>query len=297
LAAGHAPEFVLMVGKGVRDTWEAWGDVLLARNGKQRTAPDHDVFISHLGYSTTCYYFYNQCDCGYHWPRQCDATDDSGPKSGSDNTPPPNLQGCRNYEDTLIAVHESHISLGCIRLDLIICGTGAGSGLTWTRPKTQPAGVDVSSLVLAPFSDTHPLQIPATTPSSAAAAAVREEDAQGLTAAPKPYGEQILELLYIAPALSNKMVVLGEVGKMVPLSAMRFRSIDDSDQKSTHVVLAGAKGESVEVAFLSATATVAVAAAAEDAAGRGEEAAAAGPAVSTMSCTIGDDGTCSLHLK
>ena len=106
--AGHAPEFVLMAGKGVRDTWEAWGDVLLARNGKQRTAPDHDVFISHLGYSTTCYYFYNQCDCGYHWPRQCDATDDSGPKSGSDNTPPPNLQGCRNYEDTLIAVHESH---------------------------------------------------------------------------------------------------------------------------------------------------------------------------------------------
>ena len=45
MAAGHAPEFVLMAGKGVRDTWEAWGDVLLARNGKQRTAPDHDVFI------------------------------------------------------------------------------------------------------------------------------------------------------------------------------------------------------------------------------------------------------------
>eukprot|EP01052_Picozoa_sp_SAG31_P006742 SAG31_NODE_313_length_17858_cov_34.811307_8_plen_591_part_00 len=105
---GHAPEFVLVVGKGVRDTWEAWGDVLLARSGKRRTPPDHDVFISHLGYSTTCYYFYNQCDCGYHWPRQCDATDSSGPKSGSDNTPPPILKGCRNYEDTLIAAHESH---------------------------------------------------------------------------------------------------------------------------------------------------------------------------------------------
>lgn len=108
IPAGHAPEFVLVVGKGVRDTWEAWGDVMLARNGKERTSRDHDVFISHLGYSTTCYYFYNQCDCGYHWPRQCLATNSSGRKNGADNTPPPILDGCKNYEDTLIAVHRSH---------------------------------------------------------------------------------------------------------------------------------------------------------------------------------------------
>lgn len=89
---------------------EAWGDAVMQWHGKKRTALDHDVFVSHLGYSTTAYYFYNQCDCGYHFPRQCEATDHSG--TGTDNTPPPGLKGCRNYEDTLIAVHHDHLETG-----------------------------------------------------------------------------------------------------------------------------------------------------------------------------------------
>ena len=102
---GHAIEVVMVAGVGIRDTYEAWGDALLQYHGKRRTAHDHDVFVSHLGYSTTVYYFYNQCDCGYHWPRQCGTTDPT-------NTPPSILKGCKNYEDTLIAAHESHKRAG-----------------------------------------------------------------------------------------------------------------------------------------------------------------------------------------
>ena len=98
---GHSIRAVLALGQGIRDTYEGWGDALLQYHQKDRTRADHDVFVSHLGYSTTVYYFYNQCDCGYHWPRRCDATDPA-------NTPPAKLAGCRTYEDTLIDVHESH---------------------------------------------------------------------------------------------------------------------------------------------------------------------------------------------
>jgi hypothetical protein len=106
--AGHSMQTILYSGHGIRDSYEHWGDAMMQFHGKARTALDHDVFISHLGYSTTAYYFYNQCDCGYHWPRQCPATDHSGPGNGHDNTPPAILKGCKNYEDTLIDVHHSH---------------------------------------------------------------------------------------------------------------------------------------------------------------------------------------------
>ena len=55
----HTIRAVAAVGRGIRDTFEGWGDALLKLHGKQRTAHDHDVFVSHLGYSTTVYYFYN----------------------------------------------------------------------------------------------------------------------------------------------------------------------------------------------------------------------------------------------
>ena len=102
IPAGHSMQTILYSGQGIRDSYEAWGDAMMQFHGKKRTALDHDVFISHLGYSTTSYYFYNQCDCGYHWPRQCDATTPA-------NTPPATMKGCRNYEDTLIAVHRSNL--------------------------------------------------------------------------------------------------------------------------------------------------------------------------------------------
>ena len=102
---GHTVEVAVVSGTGIRDTYEAWGDALLRYHGKVRTPHNHDVFVSHLGYSTTTYYFYNQCDCGYQWPRRCAATDPS-------NTPPANMKGCKTYEDTLISVHESHVASG-----------------------------------------------------------------------------------------------------------------------------------------------------------------------------------------
>ena len=98
--AGHSMQTILYsapTSVGIRDSYEAWGDLVMAWHGKTRTSLDHDVFVSHLGYSTTSFYFYNQCDCGYHWPRQCAATDHS--KTGTDNTPPRILSGCRNYEE------------------------------------------------------------------------------------------------------------------------------------------------------------------------------------------------------
>jgi len=54
---GHSMETILFSGQGVRDSYEAWGDAMMLFHGKERTALDHDVFISHLGYSTTSYYF------------------------------------------------------------------------------------------------------------------------------------------------------------------------------------------------------------------------------------------------
>ena len=57
IPAGHSMQTILYSGQGVRDSYERWGDVVMQFHGKKRTALDHDVFISHLGYSTTAYYF------------------------------------------------------------------------------------------------------------------------------------------------------------------------------------------------------------------------------------------------
>ena len=47
----------------------------------------------------------SECGVGSVRPRQCGATDPT-------NTPPAILNGCKNYEDTLIAAHESHKRAG-----------------------------------------------------------------------------------------------------------------------------------------------------------------------------------------
>jgi hypothetical protein len=146
---------------------------------------------------------------------------------------------------------------------------GTTSGVTWTRPKYQPEGVDPAALVIEAFDEAHPLNIPATTPAEFDASVVR------VRATPKPYGEQIWELLYTAPALPNGMVLLGEVDKMVPVSTMRFVSIDATASDNTKVMLVGVKGEVVEIAFL--------------------KHASGTPTKS--SCTISTNGECSLVLK
>eukprot|EP01052_Picozoa_sp_SAG31_P006741 SAG31_NODE_313_length_17858_cov_34.811307_7_plen_72_part_00 len=71
------------------------------------------------------------------------------------------------------------------------------------------------------------------------------------------------------------MVLLGEVGKMVPVSAMRFASIDGHASDSTKVEMTGAVGETVEIVFMTKGATSA----------------------KKTSCKVGPDGNCSLLLK
>jgi hypothetical protein len=146
---------------------------------------------------------------------------------------------------------------------------GTTSGVSWTRPKTQPEGVEPAALAVEAFDEAHPLSIPATTPAEARGSVV------GVAATPQPYGEQIWELLYTAPALANGMIMLGEVNKMVPVSTMRFVSIDATASDSTKVNMVGAKGEVVEIAFL----------------------VHAGGTPTKSSCTMSSDGECTLVLK
>lgn len=52
---GHSMQTILYSGQGIRDSYEGWGDAMLQFHGKKRTALAHEVFVSHLGYSTTSY--------------------------------------------------------------------------------------------------------------------------------------------------------------------------------------------------------------------------------------------------
>ena len=59
---GHRVQTIMMAGKGVRDTFVAWGDKLMAMHGKARTLPAHsaDPIVTQLGYSLTGCYQYNR---------------------------------------------------------------------------------------------------------------------------------------------------------------------------------------------------------------------------------------------
>ena len=78
-----------------------------------------------------------------------------------------------------------------------------------------------------------------------------------------------------APKLSNGMVLLGETGKMVPVSSVRFADVDASASDSISVSLLGAAGENVAVAYLA----------------KGSKTPA------KKSCTMSAEGTCALVLK
>lgn len=148
---------------------------------------------------------------------------------------------------------------------------GTTSGVTWTRPKSQPNGVDSTALVTEVFDASHPLEIPATMPGHFHSSIVDTVS----VADPKPYGEEIWELLYTAPTLPNGMILLGEVNKMVPVSTVRFVNIDANASDSTKVDVVGAPTEVVKAAFL----------------------IKAGSVAKTASCTVSSDGKCSMTLK
>jgi hypothetical protein len=52
IPAGFALETVVVLSSGINTAMDAWGDVLLARSGKQRTAYRRDFATQNLGFST-----------------------------------------------------------------------------------------------------------------------------------------------------------------------------------------------------------------------------------------------------
>ena len=81
-------------------------------------------------------------------------------------------------------------------------------------------------------------------------------------------------MLYTAPILSNGMVILGEIAKVVPLSATRFQSGLEIVQGGVHVELTGVHNEHVEIYFIDITGVL-----------------------KSASCTIAINGTCALKLS
>ena len=138
VAAGHPPgqrgQRASVSEGGVNAALFQYGDAQLAYYGKQRARGDARPEARYLGYSTTAFYFYNQCDCldpapkdpsgrpNPHVRRSCGA-------KGAASTPIPArflqrsaVRGtCQSYEDTLLAVdaalREAEIPYGNMLLD------------------------------------------------------------------------------------------------------------------------------------------------------------------------------------
>ena len=115
------PMHVSIPGHGVNNALMKYGDFLLARHDKKRALGDHNELTTHIGYSTTAFYFYNLCDCNgpaplkdgkpsVHIRNRCH-TATEGNVQHNTSIPVEYLQGsvvpgtCDSYEDTLLAVH------------------------------------------------------------------------------------------------------------------------------------------------------------------------------------------------
>lgn len=119
IPSGFVVETLLVLSRGVSTGVLAWGDVLLARYGKQRDAYKRDFALTHLGYSTDngAYYYY-QTEPGL------------------------------NYEDTLIGVRQYADAAGIpyryVLLDSWWYFKGTNSGVaTWdAMPSIFPHGLE-----------------------------------------------------------------------------------------------------------------------------------------------------------
>jgi len=97
-----APERASIVPGGANGALAEYGDFVLGRHRKARALGNHTREASHLGYSTTGYYFYNLCDCrdvmdNTHKRTNCSAAGSAIPN-------------CSSYQDTLEAVHDALVA-------------------------------------------------------------------------------------------------------------------------------------------------------------------------------------------
>jgi hypothetical protein len=97
----------------------------------------------------------------------------------------------------------------------------------------------------------------------------------------QPCDQADFKLYHTVPVLSNGWGYVGELGKLVPVSAARVRSIEVVDD-SVHVRLSGVASEQIQVAFARAAAS----------SGRAELAAAGGVKATMVmvSCVFGQSG-------
>lgn len=136
---------------GVNAAMLALGDGLMAVTGKAR--PTHATagpIYTHLGYSTTAFYFYNPCDGG-RWPNGT-----SPP--GRSHLPGPTGAACATYADTMAAVRDGWSGLPPVRhvlLDSFWYGEGIFNGVSqWTDSPSLMAQVDSFPAGLAAWAAT-----------------------------------------------------------------------------------------------------------------------------------------------
>lgn len=90
IPAGHKYETVIYGGQhGINRAYEGWGAALLVRHAKQRTSYKANLAISHLGFSTTAFYFYHT--------------------EGAYREPDKPLTVGKNYEETMIDVYDDAV--------------------------------------------------------------------------------------------------------------------------------------------------------------------------------------------
>ena len=166
----------------------------------------------------------------------------------------------RTWGYVLVEGSASSWSASAVTLGFPNGGAGA-AGVAWTRPSKQSsmASTEIVAMIAAeslPFGP-QPLRIPATG---------------------TDYGD--FAVLYTAPTLPNGFVLLGEVGKMVPVSSVRFSGVAAAPLASEMTVsVKGAPSEVVEISYILPTAHA-----------NARQAVHAGSIVTTR-CTVGTDGT------
>eukprot|EP00039_Didymoeca_costata_P014439 m.233429 g.233429 ORF g.233429 m.233429 type:complete len:870 (-) comp16027_c0_seq1:181-2790(-) len=98
IPAGYKATEIFIAGQGMRSSMMAWGNTLLKKGKKTRTAYPHptDMSMNTLGYWTDNGAFYHYNPCMINQPQTC----------------PQNLEGNKTYEDVMLAVKKDWLAKG-----------------------------------------------------------------------------------------------------------------------------------------------------------------------------------------